>query len=306
MHSTSHAHDHDQDRNSAATHVPPPAIPELCWGYNTNGFVHHQFEHVCLLLRSFGYRAVALTVDHGLLNPFARRARTEAWHVRSMLARYGLRCVIETGARYLLDPWRKHWPTLLAATASARRRRMNFLKRAVDLAVFLRADAVSFWSGRDEPSRPAEASWRLLVEGCRELAQYAGDHGVRLAFEPEPGMFVERMDQFERLRDCVGHPCFGLTLDVGHVHCLADGDPAVRVREFADVLFNVHLEDMVQGKHEHLVPGTGEMEFRSILEALAAVGYPYGVYLELSRDSYRAVSAARDAIGYLQRTVRLG
>ncbi len=273
----------------------------LCWGYNTNGFVHHRFEHVCLILRSYGYRAVGLTLDHGLLDPFSPTIRDDAWRVRELLARYGLRCVVETGARYLLDPWRKHHPTLLDSHLSSRRRRIKFLMRAIDLAQFLQADAVSFWSGRDASGRPVEATWALLVESCRELVDYAARRQVRLAFEPEPDMFVERMDQFRRLHEQVGHPLFGLTLDVGHVHCLDDGDPAEVVREYANCLFNVHLEDMVRGRHEHLLPGTGEMAFRPILQALLAVGYRYGVYLELSRDSHRAVVAAGDSVAFLER-----
>ena len=42
---------------------------------------------------------------------------------------------------------------------------------------------------------------------------------MHLAFEPEPGMFIDRMDKFAELHRKIVRPEFGLTLDVGHLHC---------------------------------------------------------------------------------------
>ena len=40
-------------------------------GYNTNGLAHHDPYEALELLAEIGYRSVALTLDHGPLNPFA-------------------------------------------------------------------------------------------------------------------------------------------------------------------------------------------------------------------------------------------
>ena len=281
----------------------------LCWGYNTNGLAFHSFDAACALLRALGYEAVGLTLDYGLLNPRSRTWREDAWQVRNTLARYGLRCVVETGARFLLDPWRKHQPTLLDRFRSRRQRRLRFLKHAVELAAFLRAEAVSFWSGAAEPGERREVLWARLCEACTELTHYAAERRVRLAFEPEPGMFIQRMHEFRQLKQMISSRWFGLTLDIGHVHCLSDGDPAQVIREFADCLYNVHIEDMRRGVHEHLVPGEGEIDFAPVVDALQRVGYCYGVYVELSRDSHRAVDVAKAALRALRglsRTARRG
>ena len=81
---------------------------------------------------------------------------------------------------------------------------------------------VSFWSGAaDEPAEPAMLMDRLADE-CRSLAKYAASKNVRLAFEPEPGMFIDTMDKFAELHAKVNHPAFGLTMDVGHLVCKAN------------------------------------------------------------------------------------
>src|SRR5206468_3468642 len=96
---------------------------------------------------------------------------------------------------------------------------LDFLRRATDLAADLGSDAVSLWSGR--PARPEDEGRLLerLAAGCRELCEYAERRRVRLAFEPEPGMFIDTMPRFAELHRRVGHPLFGLTLDLGHLHC---------------------------------------------------------------------------------------
>ena len=269
-------------------------------GYNTNGFAHHRLDDALAILADLGYESVALTLDYHALDPYEPdlAGRTEA--VRRRLERLGLRCVVETGARFLLDPWRKHQPTLISGQQDGRERRLDFLKRAVDVAAALGADAVSFWSGRADDDAPEDELWRRLDEGCRRLGEYAAGRGVRLAFEPEPGMFVDTMTRFDELMRRVGHPSFGLTLDVGHLHCLGEGPAGDHIRRRCDVLWNVHIEDMRRGAHDHLMFGEGDMDFPPILRALAEVGYGGGVHVELSRHGHDAVGAARRALAFLR------
>ena len=71
----------------------------------------------------------------------------------SVLDRHGLAWVVETGARYLLNPRLKHDPTLMDPDPARRAVRVDFLRRAIDLARRLEAECVSFWSGRSSDDR---------------------------------------------------------------------------------------------------------------------------------------------------------
>src|SRR5439155_16179243 len=99
----------------------------------------------------------------------------------------GLRTVIETGARFLLDPWHKHQPTLVSADNESRKLRLEFLRRSLEIARGLDSDAVSLWSGAPTDASPVSVLMDRLVEGVRCLCDYAAELQVRLAFEPEPG-----------------------------------------------------------------------------------------------------------------------
>lgn len=272
-------------------------------GYNTNGTAFHDWPDALELIAETGYRSVAITVDHHCLNPFSPALPDELQRMRDALSRLGLSSVIETGARFLLNPRVKHEPTLLSPAAEERGVRLDFLKRCVDLAGELDSDAVSFWSGiLREPIERGEAM-RRLADGCRELIDYAAGKNVRLAFEPEPGMFIESFADYAELLKLVDAPLFGLTVDIGHVQCVETRPIAESLREWAPRIFNVHIEDMVRGVHEHLRFGEGEIDFPPVLAALAEIGYTGGVHVELSRHSHMAPDVVRESYDFLSAIV---
>src|SRR5438309_576586 len=87
-----------------------------------------------------------------------------------------------------------------------------------------------------------------------------GYGSVRLAFEPEPGMFIATFARFARLDERIRHPLFDLTVDLGHVHCVEEGAVADHVLAWGPRIANVHVEDMARGVHEHLMFGEGTMD----------------------------------------------
>src|SRR5262245_15657129 len=98
----------------------------MYFGYNTNCFAHHRLEDAIAILAELGYEAVAITLDHHALNPFDPEFARQLEAVRALLEQHRLRCVIETGARFLLDARRKHQPTLLSPEAPLRQQRFEF------------------------------------------------------------------------------------------------------------------------------------------------------------------------------------
>lgn len=269
-------------------------------GYNTNGFAHHRLEDAIVILAELGYRSVALTLDYHALSPFEAATPMQLSRVASLLEQYQLRCVVETGARFLLDPRRKHQPTLLDRDPGSRNTRLGFLSEAIHLAAALRADAVSFWSGQAPAEESAPVLWDRLTEGCRWLAEHAEREGVRLAFEPEPGMFIDTMPRFAQLFERVQHPCFGLTLDLGHLQCQQEMPATPHLERWQKVLWNIHLEDMRTKVHDHLMFGEGDIDFSEVFYGLHKIAYPLGVHVELSRHSHHAVETARRALAFLR------
>ena len=277
-------------------------------GYNTNGLAHHRPVDALRLLAELGYEAVALTPDVGPLDPCAPDP-VAVGDVRRCADELGLELTLETGARFVLDPRRKHYPGLLEDEAAARQRRIDLLRRFVDLARELGAGLVSLWAGRAPGGETAgrvgpagERLWERLCEGLRPVVDHARGAGVRLAFEPEPGMFVERPAEYDELVRRLGAAGgeLGLCLDVGHLLVTGDRPEAEAIRRWAPRLVHVHLDDVAGGVHEHRMLGTGDLDLEGTLEALLDVGYDGVAAVELSRDSHRGAEAAERALACLR------
>ena len=269
----------------------------LRFAYNTNGTASHRLDDALMLMAETGYAGVALTLDHNHFDPFAASWETDAKKLAQRLRGLRFGSVIETGARYLLDPRAKHEPTLVTADPAGRARRIAFLHRAIDVGAILGSEAVSFWAGVPKPGvdRAEAAAW--LEAGLEQVVAYAGRRGVVAALEPEPGMLVETVDDYLKLAEAL--PGLKLALDTGHLLVTGERDPAAAIAEFGDRLGTVTIEDMRRGEHVHLPFGEGDVDVPSILSALDATGFANLVCVELSRDSHRADLMIPQAFSYL-------
>ncbi|WP_433456457.1 sugar phosphate isomerase/epimerase family protein (plasmid) [Streptomyces sp. CA-142005] len=283
--------------------MTPHVASELRLAYGTNGLTDLRLEDALRLLAELGYRGVGLTLDHMHLDPLAPATeltfRTRA--IARRLQALGLGVTVETGARYILDPRRKHHPTLLDPDPDARAARAGLLLMAVRIANELGSDTVHCFSGPAPDDIGADDAWRRLADALAPVLDAADAAGVALAAEPEPGHLLADLDGFHRLRKILGEPnTLGITLDIGHCQCLEPAPPAECVRHAAPWLRYVQIEDMRRGVHEHLPFGEGEIDFPPVLAALQDVGYDGLVTVELPRHSHAGPALAAASLAFLR------
>jgi sugar phosphate isomerase/epimerase len=275
--------------------------PELRFGYGTNGFANHTLDDAVTVLADLGYTGVALTLDHHHLNPFSPDLVRRTAALANRLCALGLAVVVETGARYLLDPWIKHHPTLVS---DGWPRRVDFLRRAIRIAADLGAECVSFFSGVLPPGADLELGRTRLINAMAPVLQEAVACGVPLGLEPEPGHVVARLSDALALRAALGAPeLLGVTLDVGHCVAVEPDDAATCLRRAGALLRNVQLDDMCPGVHEHLEFGDGKLDLPGTLGALVEIGYTGLASVELPRHSHAAPQVARRALAALQKAL---
>lgn len=275
-------------------------------GYSTNSFGDVDPLNALSLLCEQGYASLAITPDRNMLNPFEKTFASEVRVWQHALAKAQMRCVVETGARHLLDSKRKHHPTLLSDAQDDCNRRIEFLRRAIELAGELNADCVSLWSGAVCSDADETLLWRKLTDGVGEVLDHASRCGVVLGFEPEPGMFIDTVARAEELFERLGRPkSLGLTVDIGHLECLGERPLAATVRDVADRIVNVHLDDMIVCRHEHLPLGKGDIDYVPIFRELLAARYQGGLHVELPRQSHRWYETAKESYEFIHRMIGL-
>ncbi|MDG2012269.1 MAG: sugar phosphate isomerase/epimerase [Pirellulaceae bacterium] len=268
-------------------------------GYNTNGLANHHSLQAIELIAELGYDGIAITVDHGWLNPFDPQFDARLREFESALQLYRLKTVVETGARFLLNPNVKHEPTLISEGSENRFQRIEYLKRCIDVAASLGSDCVSLWSGKKPDTINLQTAMDRLAESLDPVIQYAETNDVIIGFEPEPGMLIDTMNAYERLLQWIDSPAFQLTLDIGHLFCQGEVPIVDFILRWKDRIVNVHIEDMKAGDHEHLMFGDGHIHFPPIFAALQDIDYQGGVFVELSRHSYNAPVFAKQSIDFL-------
>ena len=182
---------------------------------------------------------------------------------------------------------------LVSSNPAIRANTVAYIKGNVDFAAELGAKIVTLTPTacmKIKPEVDIEQEWAWAVAGAREAAQYAFDHGVRLALEPwnrYESYLVNRLDQSIRMVDEVDNPGIGVMADTFHMS-IEDKDIPGAIRSAGKRLAHVHLADS-----NRAAPGEGFLDFTPIVEAIRDVNYQ-GVC------SFELLPAAGDIWGVLQ------
>ena len=141
---------------------------------------------------------------------------------------------------------------------------------------------------------------KIFLDGVTRVAKIAEDENIKVLIEPEPGLLIENSTQFKKFMtklDNSGH--IRLNFDIGHFYCVNE-DPAKLVYELSDYIEHFHLADIADTRiHNHLIPGKGSIDFRSVFDAIDDIDYRGFVTVELYPYQDSPVHAAKEAYSYL-------
>jgi L-ribulose-5-phosphate 3-epimerase len=221
--------------------------------YNSNGWRGRLLEATVETLARLGYDAIELSPQHDQLPP-ETWSQADAERISKIVSDAGLQiCNLHVGAGNLLGSDNPHEPSLISLFPDDRVRRLDLNRRAIDFAAALGTDLVCFTSGPLPNRASVSDSWQRLADGVRECLSHAAANSIRIAIEPEPELFIRSSLDFLELYRRLGCPAgLGLNLDIGHAQVLYEDTIAI-IREFAPLLWHVHVEDIAGRVHKHLM-----------------------------------------------------
>ncbi|MDD2707471.1 MAG: sugar phosphate isomerase/epimerase [Verrucomicrobiae bacterium] len=136
----------------------------------------------------------------------------------------------------------------------------------------------------------AALSAEKKAEVIRRVADICGEHGVRAAIEN-----VNRpVGEFCELVRLANHSNLGYNIDVGHAQLLEG--PVEVMTQMGTRIWTTHLQDNFGRTDDHLPPGIGILDWRSILRVLWQSGYDGPLLVELTGGgvkAHRSVEALR-------------
>jgi sugar phosphate isomerase/epimerase len=252
--------------------------------FSTNAYMKFSFTEAARRLAVIGYEGVEIMADvphawpAGLLDE-QKLAIRKALDVNrlaiSNINAFMMNAISDSRQRY----WHPSW---IEPDRHYRQIRVESTLRSLTLARELGFACITTEPGG--PVAPGEswsAALRLFVEMLKPVIAHAEKEGVQLLIEPEPGLLIEKADQFLELMQHMDSPAVGLNFDIGHSYCVGD-DPAATVPRLAPYIRHFHLEDMAATRvHHHLIPGEGAIDFAATLRAIRAIGYQGWITIEL-------------------------
>lgn len=176
---------------------------------------------------------------------------------------------------------------------AARTQQVKAMLEAVDVANRLEVGLIRVFSGNAKQGYALEDGLGWIVDGLRQGADYAAQHGVVLALENH-GLMAGRSDQVRQIIETVGSPALRANLDTGNF-LLVNQNPTDAARSLADLIALVHLKDFRRAGPqdvEHVyrgldgvgytgtVVGEGQVDLATIVGILQAAGYTGWLSLE--------------------------
>jgi sugar phosphate isomerase/epimerase len=270
--------------------------------FSTNAYMRYPFDEAAARIAALGYEGLELMADvphawpAGLLEG-PKRA------IRATMDRHGLAFsnVNAFMMNAVADHRQPYWhPSFIEPDVGYRRVRIDHTRRALTLCAELGAPHITTEPGGPlAPGQDRQCAIDLFVEALKPLADHAHKEGVLLLIEPEPGLLLETTDQYLEVAERLKSPSIGLNFDVGHAFCVGEDLPRA-IAKLAPHIRHYHLEDIAATRvHQHLVPGTGAVDFRQVLRAIRATGYDGWLTVELYPfidDPDAAARAARDTL----------
>lgn len=153
--------------------------------------------------------------------------------------------------------------------------------RACKAAEVLRAPRIVTASGPGIPALSRAVQHAVAVEALRAGADMAGEHGITLVLEnvntrvDHPGILFDLASECIAAIRAADVPHLGLMLDIYHTLQMGEA-PLELLHDHIDLLSCVQIAD-VPGRQE---PGTGQVDWHSLIDGLYALGYRGPVGLE--------------------------
>jgi sugar phosphate isomerase/epimerase len=189
-------------------------------------------------------------------------------------------------------------PMFTSADPALRRARIEYVKKVIDMAVDLGVEKVETFPG--EVTRNPKEAHKDAFDGITECVAYAEQKGVRLVLELSGQLMFGTPDEMMDLIETIGSKHLSACIDVGHLNSeyLPIEDTIWKMRR---VIGNIHVDDMLEHKHFHLIPGHGTINWDRCFTMLEKIGYSGSVLLEIYPYALDPIDPLKKSFTYLSK-----
>ena len=126
----------------------------------------------------------------------------------------------------------------------------------------------------------AALAWNL--DFYRRLIPYAEEFGIQIAIENIRGTLTETPQGLLTLLQLLDDPVFTVCCDVGHAN-ICGVDPVDLIRQLGKRIGCTHIHDNDGTRDAHTLPYYGTIDWDSVMQAFAEIGYEGNLNYEAGR-----------------------
>ncbi len=274
----------------------------MLFAYSSNAFTRTSLSSALQAIAEIGFDGVEILCDRphwfpGTVAP-GEVDRIAALLYELNLTVSNLNANTATGY-YHPHPAINHFePALTNPDPEMRRWRQQYTIETIRLAAQLNAPCISITSGEPIPGVTRNQASEIMVESLKPICEEAARHNVKIGIEYEPGLIIESAADVMAIMAQVNSPALGVNFDIGHSYLMHE-DPEETVQLLAGRIWNVHVEDIKNNIHFHLIPGEGDLPFSRYLSALNRINYQGALTLELYSYPEKPITAGKEGLAYL-------
>jgi sugar phosphate isomerase/epimerase len=271
--------------------------------FSTNAFTRFPLPDAIAAIREAGFQGVEILADVPHAYPDA---------IDDLLTKNILRMLEQTGmsvssvnANCSFGYWKDappepcFEPSLISPNPKHRADRTRLIIETIDFAREIGARNISITSGKCLGSMAPDKAAAQFTESIKPILEYAEKVEIDIGIECEPGLFIEWAAELREWIDRLGSARLGANLDIGHSEVMGESIPKA-IAILGDRIWNLHVEDIPERKHYHMIPGEGTIDWIGVRDALWAITYDRFATVELYTHTADPVTAARKSYEFLR------
>lgn len=182
----------------------------------------------------------------------------------------------------------------LAIDPSRRNEFRQSVEHGIEYATSLGVQKIHCMAGILLPQIDKQTARETYIRNIYEAGRRMDEFGIILLIEPinlfsMPDYFLNNIQESVEIIKEVNLPNVRLQFDFFHIHRM-HGNPLFLFREYFDFIGHIQIAD----SPERNQPGTGEMDYENIFEAINAIGYKGQIGLE-----YTPQGTSEESFGWI-------
>jgi sugar phosphate isomerase/epimerase len=269
--------------------------------YSTNAFKRYSLNEAIRMIAEIGYEGIEVLCDLPHAYPPIFQDK-EIDSFKNQIAKFRLD-ISNLNAFTLYSISDVYHPSWIEDDKISREIRITHTINCIKLAKKIGAKNISTEPGGPLIERNTNMKHleKLFMEGLYRVVPIAEQENIKILIEPEPNLLLENSDQFLNFIENFSTDNVRLNFDIGHFYCVGE-DPTEIIYKLSEYIEHFHLADIASNRiHNHLIPGEGSINFRSVFKAIDSIGYKGYVTVELYPYQLCPKEAGKKAYEYLYR-----